>query len=593
MPRSTADQLKQARSFQQHGKNAEAERTYRGILKRNPNNIEAQVQLGVLLRQTGRVPEALTILESAARNRPDHLGAVGEFGSTLVAAGKFGKAEQLFQSLTARHPHAAVAHQGLAQTFLAQNKIGKALQALTKAAELAPGNALILHELGWAYQQAGQANRALGYLEKAFVRDPSSPTILRSYGHVLHIVGRLTEAQTHLEKAARKNPDHLGTIIPLSELYQSLGMLEKSKTLLEAALAKGQRHPALLVAVARVERRQKNPEKALEYLSGFTGKTANLPAQLQGTVQFELGAILEQLAEYPRAFTAYQNANQLLNYSYSPTGTTRQVDALITAYSPAAIDKLPYADNDSELPIFILGMPRSGTTLVEQIIAAHSQAFGGGELGYLGQACQPLLSGARGAWEPARLTNTETETLTNAAETYLGNLRRHHHTAPHITDKMPTNFFYLGAIAQLLPKARVVHCRRDPLDTCLSIFATPLSPALSFSTNLESLGHFYREYTRLLAHWRSVIDALGLAWLELDYEQMIDDTEFKSRELINFCRLPWEENCLKFHETKRTVSTASIHQVRQPIYRSSLQRWKRFEAQLGPLVDALGELAIR
>ena len=584
----------QAWQLHQAGKWRKAEAAYRAIIANQPANLDAKLRLAFLYRQTNRPAQAVTILQPLAAQNPNHPGIAGEYAMALLGNGNFAKAQSIFESLIKTQPTFAPAHLGLGQSLLGQQKTRLAVQALKRANDLTPNNPDILHELGWAHLQNGQPNEAVQYLEKSFKIKPNSPRTRKNLGHVLHVVGRLEEARQHLETAIKQIPADPSIAIYLSEVYQSLGKLDDAQQILSERINTGNAHPGILLAAARIARRKKDLPQALQCLEQVNENESQMPPRLFATSCFEYAAVLEDLGEYDRAFENYVKANNALNYKYNPTATTAQMDALINAYTTAAIANMSRASvKESDLPVFILGMPRSGTTLIEQIIASHSQAFGGGELPHLGQSCSALMSGQNPArendWNPASVITAKAPELNRAAENYLSRIRALDHDAKRITDKMPPNFFYIGFIAQALPEAHIIHCKRDPIDTCVSIFATPLSPAHPYSTDIAALAHYYREYGRLMAHWRTITADLGINFTEIQYESMIENPETQTRQLIDFCALDWEDACLKFHESKRAVSTASIHQVRQPIYKSSVHRYQRFEDHLAPLIEALGD----
>ena len=297
-------------------------------------------------------------------------------------------------------------------------------------------------------------------------------------------------------------------------------------------------------------------------------------------LEFALGKTLARLNQHEQAFPHFLKAHERLD-KVQPF----DLDAALARMIPAEGKVLSTSSEETPRRIFILGMPRSGTSLVEQILAAHPAVHGAGELNELNIIVQEL----QGDSPHARALHLKPDALSvqrldRRAAAHLRTLSRFDRTAERVTDKMPTNFFHLGLIHQLFPGAKIIHCMRDPLDTCLSCYFQNFSRSQYFSFDLSHLGPFYKNYARLMEHWHSVIT---LPMIEVQYEDMIADQESGSRRIIEFCGLEWDEQCMDFHNTGRYVATASYDQVRRPIYKSSVSRWKNYEEYIGPLIDAL------
>jgi hypothetical protein len=268
-------------------------------------------------------------------------------------------------------------------------------------------------------------------------------------------------------------------------------------------------------------------------------------------------------------------------YGYSRQAMEGHVDRLCAAFAGESFPG-PRA-GDSDRPVFIVGMPRSGTTLTEQILASHPKVFGAGELGLMGQAAQMLRRGSVDS-----LASASGDSLAKATAFYLREIGRIDGEAARVTDKMTANFLRLGLIARMFPNARIVHCRRDPMDTCLSCFQQNFRAAhLSWTCDLADLGHYYCQYRRLMDHWRQILPAGSM--LEVDYEDTVSGLETQARRLVDFVGLEWDDACLRFHEADRTVVTASHSQVRRKVYAGSVGRWRRYGGGLRPLADALSE----
>jgi tetratricopeptide (TPR) repeat protein len=318
-----------------------------------------------------------------------------------------------------------------------------------------------------------------------------------------------------------------------------------------------------------------------------------LDGQQAIALHFALGKCHDDVGDYGEAFAHFAEANRRMRATlrYDASKTARQFEAVRHFFTAEKFRQLRPAQPDDanvELPVFVLGMPRSGTTLVEQILSSHPKVHGAGELRELLSICQQptaALPGGNAAAYPDNLAQATPQTLAIWGADYLNRLRRLAPDARRITDKMPTNFFALGLIHLMLPGARIVHVRRDPLDTCLSNFFHNFNTRQEYTYDLRELGHYYTEYEKLMEHWRSVLPADS--FIEVQYEDIVADLEGQARRLLDYCGLDWSDACLDFHRNTRDVRTASVMQVRQPLYRNSVQRWRNYAAFLGPLREAL------
>ncbi|HVH84742.1 MAG TPA: sulfotransferase, partial [Steroidobacteraceae bacterium] len=321
-----------------------------------------------------------------------------------------------------------------------------------------------------------------------------------------------------------------------------------------------------------------------------------LPRQARIGLSFALARLCDERGEYDKAFLHCKRANDMkaADQAFDHEGLARHVDALVATFDRGFFAARRGLGSPSERPVFVVGMPRSGTTLVEQILASHPEVRGAGELAASnamveGLARLPNATAAGKAYPEAAglLDQEEAQAL---AERYLEAVGRDAREGEggeprRVTDKMTGNFMRLGLIALLLPRARVIHCQRDPFDTCLSCYFQNFLEPFPFTSELSRLGKYYREYERLMAHWRAVLPA---PMLEVPYEALVADPEPWCRRMLEFCGLPWDERVLRFFATERAVQTASFWQVRQPIYLSSVGRWRHYRAHLGSLFDALG-----
>lgn len=311
----------------------------------------------------------------------------------------------------------------------------------------------------------------------------------------------------------------------------------------------------------------------------------DLPPRTESSLHFAAAQLLDRLGRYDEAFARATRANRPWAASYEPQRMEAMVAACIELFPKAKLPVLARSNNRDQTPVFIIGMPRSGSTLVEQVLASHPHVFGGGELLLVNRLWHSLLGrvSGDGSLDDAlgRMSPSDADAI---ADEYLGSLRILHPTAARVTDKNLSNFMHLGLIWTLFPGAKVIHCRRDPLDAGISAYMTDFAEVLPFTCSLPALGHFNRQFDRLISHWKQVLD---LPILEVDYEAVVGDLEGHARRLLKFVDLPWDERCLQFYRNPRRVETASRAQVRRPIFTSSIGRWRHYDKWLGPLRDAL------
>jgi len=425
-----------------------------------------------------------------------------------------------------------------------------ALEVLTRASEQFPNNAEISFRIGVALQESGRADEALPYY---------CTTLDLDDGHI----------------DARVN---LGTVLAAQGDY------EAGAKVLREALALQPDNPSVVLAHADICLHTGKMAETLQSLRGVV-KNQSLPGHLRARACFALGKTLDRNGEYDQAFDWYAQGNDIMFQGFDLKLFARQVDLLRDTFDHEHLDRLPSSGLQDETPVFILGMPRSGTTLIEQILTSHTQVHSAGEREEINDIVRGLNAhhSTHGVY-PHCLNKMTGQDLVPIAQKHLAWLHKLDDGATRILDKMPRNFMHVGLIRLLFPKARIIICMRDARDTCLSCYFQIFAGAHPYSYDLATLGHFYRHYEQLMQHWQTV---MGEGLLQMHYEDLVSDQEANSRRLVEFCGLDWEADCLRFHETRRTVNTSSRDQVRSPIYSSSTGRWRHYERHLVPLLEAL------
>jgi hypothetical protein len=389
----------------------------------------------------------------------------------------------------------------------------------------------------------------VGHYERALAINPDHAEALNNLGNACKVQGRFDEALAYYGRAIAQRPDYAETHFNRSEI--------KSFRPGDADLA------------------------ALELLAaGYDG-----PANKAVYIHFALAKALEDTGDYVRAFDHLRRGNALKRrqIDYHETAVLGLFKRTAGVFDGGLPGRVRGVGDPSSIPVFVVGMPRSGSTLIEQILASHPQIHGAGELEHLENAVAMLRGGDPALPYPECLPALDGATLRGLAQAYISKLPAV--GALRIVDKSPGNFFRIGLIRLIFPNARIIHTKRHPIDTCVSCFSRLFTSGVSYSYDLSELGRYYRGYTELMAHWRTVLPTDAI--LDVSYEDVIDDLEGQARRLIDYCGLSWDERCVSFHRTKRTVKTASAVQVRQPLFRGSVQRWRRYEDRLGPLLSEL------
>jgi tetratricopeptide (TPR) repeat protein len=430
--------------------------------------------------------------------------------------------------------------------------------------------------MGNTFQELGKLDDAVSSYQKAISLNPNYVEAHNNLGHTLQKQGRLEEAITSFQRALALKPDITEARINLATIYTDLGRFDSAESVLSRVLEFEPEHPGAWAAKTGLRKMTSEDGQWLETALKLAADP-NLTSEEMIAMQFAIGKYYDDTGQYDLAFPAFRQANVLRRQAageFNRAEFSRLIDALITIYNVAFMQRQTEEPNPSKLPTFIVGMPRSGTSLAEQIIASHPSAFGAGELNFLLERLDhaALLSESH-----------DMDFIRGIAASYEEHLRRYSAEAIRIVDKMPSNFLRLGLIHAMFPQARIIHIMRNPIDTCLSIYFQNFLSSHAYATDLDDLAFYYCEYDRLMHHWRKVLPTDR--FLEVPYESLIDNQAEWSRRIIEFIGLEWDERCLDFHETERKVGTSSNWQVRQKIYHSSKARWRNYEKHLGPLLS--------
>jgi tetratricopeptide (TPR) repeat protein len=561
---------------------------YQQALSLKPDGAEAHHNLGIALAAVDRRQEAVASFEKAISLKPAYAAAHGQLAKVLGELGRYDEAIGHAQAALAANDNVAETHNDLGNLLVGQGRHAEAIVHYQKALALKPDFAEPHNNLGNVYVALLRYDKALAHFEMALALKPDFAAAMTNLGRALSEVHRIEEALIWYQKAVALHPDMAAVHVRLGDILQSLGRLDEARSAYETAVKLAPTNGGYYRSLSEAKRFTAD-DAHLADMEGLAQSLESLSQNDQIGLHFALGKAYADLDRHQDAFDHYLKGNTLKRgqLNYDEAASLTRLERIQTVISADLVQHRHDGGEPSDLPVFIVGMYRSGTSLVEQVLASHPQVFGGGELRDLPQLLSEIdrKHAGRGAF-PELIPELAGSELRQLAADYLKRVRAFGQAAERITDKMPANFALVGLIYLILPGAHIIHVRRDPVDTCWSCYTHLFArTALNWSYDLGELGRYYRAYASLMDHWRRVLPAGFM--LEVQYEDLIAEFEPQAKRLVEFCRLNWDERCLAFHKTERAVSTASAAQVRQPIYRSAVGRWLPYKEMLGPLLTEL------
>jgi tetratricopeptide (TPR) repeat protein len=552
------------------------------------------LQAGIAAAGEGRAEDAIARFREAVALRADLVPAQANLGLLLVASGRAAEAEPPLRVACARLPHDPVLRNALGVALEALQRPAEAEAAFRAALLAAPGMAEAHANLGHCLRRLGRLHEAAAHYAQAAALAPAFAAAHCGLGHVHQDEGRLEEAVACYRAALAAEPGLVEALNNLGVCLRQLGAIEEAAAAFERVLAL---RPDQIEAHCNLSplKKYRPGDPQVERLLGLAHRVPALPEHGRVRYWFAAGKMLDDVGRHDEAFDAFAEGNRLKRAQTPWDEAThedlvRRIRATLTRETLARLAPAPDAEADGPIPVFIVGMPRSGTSLLEQVLATHPAVHGAGELTWLGEALASaagdLPPGAAFAF-PETLAGWRPEALRRLGRRYRERLRALAPGASHVVDKLPGNFLHVGFMHLLFPDARIVHAQRDPMDACFSCWSRLFAADhLAFTYDLEALGRYWVTYDELMRHWRAALPPGRM--LEMPYETMVADFEAQARRLVDYLGLPWDARCLDFHDNRRLVRTASVAQVRRPIYRSSVARWRAYERRLAPLAAIVG-----
>jgi tetratricopeptide (TPR) repeat protein len=602
------------------GRYPEAAAAYEKALALAPDNHNMHSGLGMSFLSMGRAEAALDHLRAALARRPQSAGCRNRLAEALMALRRYEEAKELLEEALQRVPDFAEVHINLGRVLSALGRLPDAIRATEKGVQLAPQSAEAHANLAQFLARADRGKEAVPHFRAALEIDPNRAEAHNNFAVLLSKMQRYKAALFHFRKASELRPDfapahaNLGNSLTVLErpeeamphfakaleldrnsvegrfgmglAYQMMGKFKEARVVLAKALQLAPRDVPCICAYVEAGRMTAD-DPVIPVIQKVVDDVESFRPELQIELQFVMAKICDDIGDYARAADYLLKANGLKRryLRYDETAALRALGDIRNVFSPELLKRRENVGDPSAAPVFIVGMPRSGTTLVEQILASHPQVRGGGELPFLTDFVRQLRGPKAEDFFPQTANTRPDAEWAAMGRQYMTQLREKGGDAARITDKMPANFRFIGLIRLILPNARIIHTRRNAADTCLSCFSKSFKGGVDFAYDLGELGRYWRAYDAMMDHWRRVLP--DGVMLEVEYESLVADFEPQARKLVAHCGLDWDEQCLAFSETNRPVRTASAAQVREPIYKSSLERWRRYENILQPLLHEL------
>ncbi len=569
--------------LEQQGKLDQALVSYKNALKLGLDNDQIRNNLGMLLSKMGRLEEAEASLRKAIDINPQNPSALSNYGLVLRKLNRLDEATKAVEQAISIEPHFVDAISNLGSICFEKNELEEAEEYLRQALKLDTKNANVMNNLAGVLLRKNKNDEALVFIRMALEISPQSTDAMLNLARLLADKDDAEEAIDVYRNILDITPEHTDALAGLGFMLSTQGRFDEAAACFQDILKVDPNKVAARTGLIDINLPDIHDAEIMDLERLYTDAEVSDEDKIK--IAFCLAKVFEKGGEYKKSFGYLADGNRLKrkSYQYLQENDRLCFGEIKAAFSQQFFQQYADAGFRDKTPIFILGMPRSGTTLTEQILSNHPQVFGAGELPDMRRLIEKYdIDGGNGFTE--RVEQLGADDFAQMGMDYIAGLKARGGSAYRITDKMPHNFLYVGMIRLMLPNAKIIHCQRDPVDNCLSIFKQNFAGLHKYAYDQRELGGYHLLYQDLMAHWRKALPGF---MFELQYEDMVADQEGMTRKLLEYCELPWDDNCLQFHKSERTVKTASYTQVRKKIYTDSVELWRRYEEELQPLINAL------
>ena len=563
----------------------EAAEVLQKAVRLDPKLEFAHFNLGKALAFTGKGEDADASFEASFSLSPER--KVLAQAARLHKEGNLEEAEKLYRQVLKNNPDNVDAMRMLAMVAATLKRYDDAERLLRRALGIAPDFLTAVIDLGRILKEQDRYEEAIGYFKKAIEINPNNPQTHFLLAGAYAPAALNQEAAKEYQRTLELSPRHPGALLGLGNALKTIGSLDEAIKAYHDCISVKPNNGETYWSLANLKTYRFSGEQLQEMenrVEDGTGATEKSEVNFL----FALGKAYDDRRDYERAWHYYERGNdkQRMLIQYDPVHTETINDAIIEVFDRKLFEEKSGSGHPDPAPIFILGLPRSGSTLLEQVLSSHSQVEGTSELPYLGRVATSLnRNRPDGVNYPEAVRELAPDNLAALGEDYIRYAQLHRTEGkPFFVDKMPNNFPTIGFLHLILPKAKIIDARRHPLDACVGNFRQHYARGQTFAYDLTDIGEYYLQYQRMMDHWSEVLPDRVLT---VQYEEVVTDFDNQVRRILDYCRLPWEENCIKFYETERPVRTASSEQVRQPIYTGALNFWRSYDGRLGELEEIL------